>query len=93
MIINRAYDKITQHIGMGVCVKLGANAMKHVVAGAHLQTPWRFEPAKRPDDRADYCLDNNIKFVERFQKAWSIFETWRLRFHRLKELIISNTEI
>ena len=30
--------------------KLGANAMKRVAAGAHL-------PAKRPDDRADYCLD------------------------------------
>ena len=31
--------------------------MKRVVAGAHLTTPWLFEPAKRPDDRADYCLD------------------------------------
>ena len=37
--------------------KLGANAMKRVAAGAHLPTPWLFEPAKRPDDRADYCLD------------------------------------
>ena len=35
-----------------------ANAMKRVVVGAHLLTPWIFEPAKRPDDRADYCLDN-----------------------------------
>ena len=34
--------------------KLGAHAMKRV--GAHLPTPWLFEPAKRPDDRADYCL-------------------------------------
>ena len=31
--------------------------MKRVAAGAHLPTPGRFEPAKRPDDRADYCLD------------------------------------
>ena len=31
--------------------------MKGVAAGAHLPTPWLFEPAKRPDDRADYCLD------------------------------------
>ena len=31
--------------------------MKRVAAGAHLPTPWLFEPAKRPDDRADYCLD------------------------------------
>ena len=31
--------------------------MQGVAAGAHLSTPWVFEPAKRPDDRADYCLD------------------------------------
>ena len=37
--------------------KLGTNAMKRVAAGAHLPTPWLFEPAERPDDRADYCLD------------------------------------
>ena len=33
--------------------KLGTYAMKRVTAGAHLPTPWLFEPAKRPDDRAD----------------------------------------
>ena len=37
--------------------KLWANAMKRVAAGADLPTPWVFEPTKRPDDRADYCLD------------------------------------
>ena len=37
--------------------KLGANAMKRVAAGAHLPTPWLFEPVKRPNDRADYCMD------------------------------------
>ena len=37
--------------------KLGANAMKRVAAGAHLPIAWLFEPAKRPDDRADYCLE------------------------------------
>ena len=37
--------------------KLGTNAIKRVAAGAHLPTPWLFEPAKCPDDRADYCLD------------------------------------
>ena len=37
--------------------KLGAHAIKRVAAGAHFQTPWLFERAKRPDDRADYCLD------------------------------------
>ena len=38
--------------------KLGAT--KRVAPGAHLQTPWLFklfEPANRPDDRADYCVD------------------------------------
>ena len=30
--------------------------MKRVAAGAHIPTPWLFEPAKRPDDTADYCL-------------------------------------
>ena len=37
--------------------KLGTYAMKRVAAGAHLPTAWLFEPAKRPDARADYCLD------------------------------------
>ena len=36
--------------------KLGAHAMKRVAAGAHLPTPWIFEPAERPDDSTDYCL-------------------------------------
>ena len=27
--------------------------MKRVAAGAHLPTPWLFEPAKHPDDRAE----------------------------------------
>ena len=34
--------------------------MKRVAAGAHLPTPWLFEPAKRPDDRADNFLDCNL---------------------------------
>ena len=33
--------------------KLQANAIKRVAAGAYLPTLWLFEPAKRPDDRAD----------------------------------------
>ena len=40
--------------------KLGAYAMKRVAAGAHLPTPWVLEPAKRPDDRADYCVDCSV---------------------------------
>ena len=31
--------------------------MKRVAAGAHLPTPWLFEPVKRPDDRADYRFE------------------------------------
>ena len=34
--------------------KLGTNAMERVSAGAHLPTPWLFEPAKRPDDGASF---------------------------------------
>ena len=30
--------------------------MKRVATGTHLAAPWLFEPAKRPDDRADYCV-------------------------------------
>ena len=40
--------------------KLGANALKRVAAGAHLPTRWLFQPAKRPDDRTDHCLDCNF---------------------------------
>ena len=35
--------------------------MKRVTASAQLPTPWFFEPAKRPDDRAEYCLDLRIR--------------------------------
>ena len=37
--------------------KFEAYAMQRVAAGAHLPTHWLFEPAKLPDDRADYCLN------------------------------------
>ena len=37
--------------------RVGAYIMQRVAADAHLPTPWLFVPAKRPDDRADYCLD------------------------------------
>ena len=60
--------------------KLGANAMKRVAAGAHLPTPWLFEPAKCLDNTADYCLD--CSFLPQLQgcKEWfnhSKFMTWR----------------
>ena len=34
--------------------------MKRVSARTHLPTPWIFEPCKRPDNRADYCLGNRV---------------------------------
>ena len=37
--------------------KLGEQPIKRVAAGTHFPTHWRFEPAKRPDDIADYCLN------------------------------------
>ena len=37
--------------------EVGAYAIKRVAAGAHLPTLWLFEPAKCPDDKADYYLD------------------------------------
>ena len=36
--------------------KVGALAMKRVAAGAHLPTPWLFEPAKRSDDKPTTAL-------------------------------------
>ena len=36
--------------------KVGAYAMEREAAGAHLLITGLFEPAKRPDDRSDYCL-------------------------------------
>ena len=44
--------------------KLEANAMKRIAAGAHLPTLWLFEPAKRPDDTADYTVWVDIMDVD-----------------------------
>ena len=43
--------------------------MKRVAASAHL--PAFFEPAKRPDDRADYCLD--YSFLLRWKHQVLVF--------------------
>ena len=45
--------------------------MKSVAADAHLPTPSLFEPAKRPDDRADYCLD--CTFLLQFKHPILVF--------------------
>ena len=39
--------------------------MKRVAAGTHRPTSWLCEPAKRPNDRADYCLDNNDESISK----------------------------
>ena len=49
--------------------KLGAYAMKRVAASAHLPAPRLFEPAKRPDDRADYCLEKTTGVEE--NEVWT----------------------
>ena len=51
--------------------KLGANVVKRVAAGAHLPTPWLFEAAKRPDDRAVYCL--NCTFLPQWKQQVLVF--------------------
>ena len=58
--------------------------MKRVAADAHLPTPGLFEPAKRPDYRADYCLDCSSlpkHQVNVFTLEWSgarpMGEQWR----------------
>ena len=54
--------------------KLGAHAVKRVAAGAHLLNPWLFEPAKRPDDRADYCLD--CSFLPQWNRVLDFTLEW-----------------
>ena len=51
--------------------------MKRVAAGALLPTPWLFEPAKRPDDRADYCLDI---LWEWYDIAPMVLDNWQIEF-------------
>ena len=54
-------NDVTIYITLCATVKQGKKEncrhTLYVAAGAHLPTPWLFESAKRPDDRADYCLD------------------------------------
>ena len=43
-----------------VYTKSGAVVIYRKVEGTRYEAPWLFEPTKRPDDRADYCLDCNF---------------------------------
>ena len=38
-------------------MKVGGKRYEARSHDARLPTPWLFEPAKRPNDRVDYCLD------------------------------------
>ena len=58
--------------------KLGAYGMKRVDACAHLPTACLFEPAKRQDDRADYCL--GCSFLPRNTNEYRV-RTSCIRFH------------
>ena len=46
-----------QRMLLGGNEQVGGTVLKRVAAGAHIPPPWLFEPAKRPDDRADFCLN------------------------------------
>ena len=62
--------------------KLGVYAINRVAAGAHLPTSWFFGPAKRPEDRADYCLNKCVKWyipLSGFDYIWSE-NLWILNF-------------
>ena len=69
---------------------LGAHAMERVAAGAHLPTPWLFEPAKRPDDRADYswvtenradyCLDWSFLLFCGINSQLQCSQKWEIHF-------------
>ena len=59
--------------------------MKRVAAGAHLPSPWLFEPAKRPDDRTDYfpgcsflqlCEHQLLVFTVEWTGARPMGELW-----------------
>ena len=57
-------NKLIQIESMIVRKKERAYAMKRVAAGAHLPTPWRFEPEKRPDNRDYQCVYFNFLLVQ-----------------------------
>ena len=52
-------------------VKPSQQMTQRVAAGAHLPTPWLFEPAERPDVKADYCLD--CSFLPRWKHRVLVF--------------------
>ena len=66
-------------------------AMKRVAAGAHLPTPWHFEPAEREDDRADYCLGRSFlpkckHHVLVFPVEWTgVWVTWITKSEKLSK--------
>ena len=58
-----------------------AYAMKRVAASAHLPTPWLFEPAKSPDDRADYVMESHRAVcLSVFEQTVVSLSLWSLCF-------------
>ena len=49
--------------------------MERVAAGTHFPTPWLFEPAKRSEDKTDYCLGSST-FLPLLQASGTRFYTW-----------------
>ena len=70
--------------------KLGAYALKRVAAGAPLPTPWLFEPAKRPDDRAGFCLNRSVLHYSA-NTRYSCIEGYR--HSAMKLLVVSSAAI
>ena len=54
------------NIGKG---KLG-HTLQRVAEGAHLSTPRFFEPAKRPDDRADWAIGRMVGWEDGRMERW-----------------------
>ena len=54
--------------------KLGTYSIKRVAASIHLPIAWLFEPGKRPDNRAVYCLD--CSFLPYSASTRYSFHTW-----------------
>ena len=79
--------------------------MERVDTGAHLPTSWLFELAKRPDDRAVYCV--NCSFLSQckhqvlvFTFEWSVKTMsvscdllLEIAFELLQEQLANNTTL
>ena len=63
--ISNARSKISREVGR-------KRYRERVAAGAHLPTPWLFEPTKRPDDRTDGWLQKSQNPRGRDETSWAM---------------------